>query len=144
MWMVARVHHRATHRWTTAHVARAPGLTDGAVLVIDIAYLSDSRHAQDMYPALLARWQAKLGIITLFRHQLRAHTRAAHQLAAAPARQFHVVNGGTGRDILQGQSIANLDVGLWPRHHPIAHFQTERGDNIALHAIQVMQERDAR
>src|SRR5690242_3377780 len=99
MWMVARVHHGATHGWAAAHMTRASGLADGAVLVIDIAHLSDGSHAQDMHPALLARRQTKQGIITLFRHQLRAHTGAAHQLAAAPACQLHVVNGGAGRDV---------------------------------------------
>src|SRR5581483_5872024 len=99
MRMVTRVHHRATHRRTAAHMTRASGLAEVAVFVIDVAHLPDGSHAQDMHPALLARWQAQLGVIALFRHQLRARARAAYHLAAAPSCQLDVVNGGTGRDV---------------------------------------------
>jgi hypothetical protein len=41
MWMVAWVHSRSTNNWTAAHVARTPGLTDAAVLVVNIPHLTD-------------------------------------------------------------------------------------------------------
>src|SRR5579883_520919 len=82
MRMVARIHDRASHGWTPPHVARAPGLADAAVLMVDIPHLADGGRAEDMHAALLARRQAHQGIIALFGHQLCPSPGPAHQLAA--------------------------------------------------------------
>src|SRR5947209_19559868 len=112
--------------------------------MVDIAYLSDGCSTQDMDSALLARWQTYEGIVAFFCHQLGARARAAYHLAAAPPGQLDVVNGGTSRDILQGKGIARLNVGLWACHHSIANLQTQRRDDIAFFAVQVMQQGNTR
>jgi len=55
MWMVTRVHNRATDCWAATHMTGTSGLTNAAVLVINVAYLADGRHTQNVYAALLAR-----------------------------------------------------------------------------------------
>src|SRR5262252_4224085 len=57
MWMVARIHSRTPNRRTSPHTPRPSGFADAAVFVIYIPYLSDCCHAEDVYAALLTRWQ---------------------------------------------------------------------------------------
>src|SRR5579875_373536 len=84
VWVVNWVHHRATHMRTAAQIARAPSLAQANILVIKVAHLPDGRHAVQMNEPLLTGGHTHLGVVTLFRHQLRRHARAPHKLAAAP------------------------------------------------------------
>src|SRR6266487_3705098 len=86
MWVVARIHNRASHRRTTPHMTRTPSFANAAVLMIYIAHLSYCCHTEDMHLALLSRWQAYQGIITLFCHKLSTCTRATHHLTATTLR----------------------------------------------------------
>src|SRR5260370_28927571 len=52
------------------------------------------------------------------------------------------MNGSTGWNILKGQRIARLDIGIWSRGNLVADLQPQRGDDVALLTIQVMQQRD--
>src|ERR1700738_918539 len=81
MWMVVRVHRRASNGWTTAHMTGTSSFTDALVFMIDIADLADGRHTKDMHIPLLTRRQAQQCVISLFCHQLRTNTSSAHQLA---------------------------------------------------------------
>src|SRR5262245_18368706 len=83
MGVIHWIHHRATHMGAAPQIARATRFADGDVLVVEIAYLVNGGQAGKMYQALLARGQAHLGVITLFRHQLSRPARAADDLAAA-------------------------------------------------------------
>src|SRR5579859_1275251 len=142
MWVIHRVHGRATHGRATSHMTGFTCLTDRAVLMIDIADLADGCHTENMYVALLTRGQAQQSIIALFRHQLGANARAAYHLAATPTLQLNVVNGRASRDVFQWQGIADSDVGLWPRNHPVPNLQAHRGQDVALFAIYIVQKRD--
>src|SRR5215467_899863 len=125
-------------------MTRTPGLADTAVLVIQVAHLSDGCHTEDVYTALFTGRQTYQRIVALFSHQLGACPRAPHHLTPTPFFQLNVVNGGAGRDILEGQRIAWPDISLRASHYPIANFELIRCDDIALLAIQVVQESDAR
>src|SRR5258707_5963179 len=46
MRMVVWVHRRSTYGRTTTHIARKPGLTNTAGLVIDVIHLPDQCHAE--------------------------------------------------------------------------------------------------
>src|SRR6266699_3536627 len=70
MRMVSRVHDRTTYGRTAAHMTRTPGFTKVYIFMVSVANLADSCHTEDVHTALLARWQANLCIIALFRHQL--------------------------------------------------------------------------
>src|SRR6266567_4330308 len=63
-----------------------PTFANAAVLMIYIAHLSYCCHTEDMHLALLSRWQAYQGIITLFCHKLSTCTRATHHLTATTLR----------------------------------------------------------
>ena len=92
--VVARVHHHAAHLRPAAHVARAPGLADVLVLVVQVAHLADGGHALDAHAAHLARRQADGGHVPLLGQQGRAAAGAAHDLAAATGDQLDVVDPG--------------------------------------------------
>src|SRR6266704_2724178 len=87
---------------TAPEMTRTPGLTDTAVLVIQVAHLSDGCHTEDVYTALFTGRQTYQRIVALFSHQLVARARAPHHLTTTPFFQLNVMNGGTGRDILEG------------------------------------------
>src|SRR5260370_11010312 len=140
--MVAGVHNRSTDRRTATQVTRTSSFTNTAVLVVNIADLTNGSHAEDVHPALLTRRQTHLGVVALFRHQLRASSGSAHHLAAATLRQLDVVNHGTSWNILQRQCIARLDVRLRPSYHLVANLQPQRSQNITLLTIQIVQQRN--
>ena len=52
------------------------------------------------------------------------------------------MNGSTSWNILKGQRVAWPDIGIWSRGNLVADLQSQRGDDIALLTIQVMQQRD--
>src|SRR5437660_11430028 len=55
MRMVTRVHHRASHSRTTAHMSRTSRFPDADILMIDVAHLPDGRHTENMDITLLTR-----------------------------------------------------------------------------------------
>src|SRR5687768_6975504 len=142
--MVARVHRRATHLRPTAHVARATGLADLLVLVIEVAHLADGRHALDAHAAHLVRRQTDGGEAPLFGEQLRAASGAAHDLPAAAGDQLDVVDLGAERDAAHRQRVANPGLDVGTRCDPVADVQAVRQEHVALLAIGVVQEADAR
>src|SRR5260370_42433607 len=122
MWMVARIHCRAAYGGTAPEITRTPDLTDTAVLVIQVAHLSDGCHTEDMYTALFAGRQTYQRIVALFSHQLGARARAPHHLTTTPFFQLNVMNVDAGTNIFEAQSIALLDISLSASHYPIANF----------------------
>src|SRR2546421_2899853 len=100
MWMVARVHCRATNGRTTTQVPGTPGFTETLVLMINVAHRANGGHTQDIDSALLTRRQTQQCIVPLFRHQLCACTCPTHHLGATPSFQFNTMNGGTRRNVL--------------------------------------------
>src|SRR5260370_34888170 len=101
MWMVARIHCRAAYGGTAPEMTRTPGLTDTAVLVIQVAHLSDGCHTEDVYTALFTGRQPPQRIVALFSHQLGACAPAPHHLTTTPLFQLTVLTGGASRDILE-------------------------------------------
>src|SRR5262249_34358578 len=69
--MVHRVHRHAAHRRALAQPARASGLPDRNVLVLDVPHLSYGGHAVDRHDANLARRQPELRRLAVFSDQLR-------------------------------------------------------------------------
>src|SRR5947207_172402 len=83
MRMVARVHSRAAHRRTYAHVARATGLANRDGGVLGVANLAERGHAFDEHAAHFTRRQAYLCPVAFLGHELRTHASAAHHLTAS-------------------------------------------------------------
>src|SRR3954447_4421892 len=92
VWMVDRVHrHTAVHR-TTSQPAGASSLADGDVLVIEIADLSDSRHALYQHPAGLAGRQLQQRVLAFLGHQLCLGAGRTRHLRALARLQLNVVD----------------------------------------------------
>ena len=66
------------------------------------------------------------------------------QLGAAARPQLDGVDHGTGRDVAQRQVVAGLDVGVGARLHHVALRESLRRDDVALLAVQEVQQRDVR
>src|SRR6202007_1221187 len=65
------------------------------------------------------------------------------ELRAATGAQFHGVDRGTHGDVAQRQVVARLDVGARPGLDPVALLEVLRRDDVALLAVQVVQQCDA-
>src|SRR5579883_529655 len=142
--VVVRVHDRATDAGTPAHVARTSGLADVLVLMIRIADHTDGGAGRDGHQTHLARGHAQGGVVAFARHQLRGGAGGAHQLSAAPGIQLDGVHRCAHGDVAQRQTVAGADLGLGTAHHAIADLQAKRRDDVALLAILVEQQGDAR
>ena len=71
-----------------------------------------------------------------------AEPAAAAELAAAADLQLDVVDGRAGRDEAQRQRVARLDVGGARRDDLVADLEVLRGEDVALLAVHVVEQRD--
>src|SRR5579862_2778396 len=142
MRMVDRVHRDSAHVTALAEPSRAPGLADRNIFMIEIADLADGRAAIRLYHPLFARRQLEQRHLALFGHQLRLHTRAARELRTGARLHLDRVHDGAERDVFQHQGVARLDVGILARLDLGANFETVRREDVSLHAVGVVQQRD--
>src|SRR5690606_27912101 len=71
-------------------------------------------------------------------------TRGAGDLRAAAGAELDGVQHGTGRDVAQRQVVAGLDVGAGTGLDGVTLRQLVRRHDVALGAVRVVQQRDAR
>src|SRR5699024_6150100 len=76
--------------------------------------------------------------------QLHGGAGAAGDLGAATGAQLDGVHHGAQRDVPQRQVVAGLDVRARTVLDPVALTQLGRREDVALLAVQVVQQRDAR
>src|SRR5690242_4039303 len=69
---------------------------------------------------------------------------APHHLPALPGAQLDVVDHRAEGDRAQRQAVTRADVRLGSRHHAIADAQPDRREDVALLAVDVVEERQAR
>src|SRR5882757_477740 len=132
VWMVDRVHRDTTVGRTDTAPAICTGFTDGDVLMVRVANLANRCHALHQNPAGLARGQLQQGICALLRYQLRARSSRTHHLRALTRTKLNVVHRCTGGDVLERQSIANQNIGLWSAHDLLPNLQSNRLQDVAL------------
>src|SRR5579875_3711611 len=118
--MVNRIHRDSAHVWPAPQMARAPGLAQRDVLVVEISHLANRGAAAREHHPLLARGKFQQHVLPLFGHHLR-------------------LRSSSSRDL---RRVAWLDIGLRTRLHRIANFKTYRSENIPLVSVPVMEERD--
>src|SRR5690349_11629901 len=119
----------AAHVRANAQPAAAPGLADHDVLVLDVAHLPDHAMAVEVETAHLARRQADLGVVTLFRHELAHRPGGARDAGAAVREQLERVDRRAERHRAQRHRIARHDVGIAARDERVAHLEAERRDD---------------
>ena len=92
----------------------------------------------------LARGQTQLGVGAVLGDETHRGAGRTGHLGAAAGLQLDRVDDGTGRDVAQRQVVARLDVGAGTRLDDVALRQLVRRDDVALRAVDEVQQRDAR
>src|SRR5204862_2974615 len=142
--VVARRHHDTADRRAPAHVPLVARAADLAVLVLDVADLTDRGAAAHVDHADAARRKPDLRVLAFLRHELRRRARRANELRAATGLQLDPVDLRSGRDVLERQVVADASLGVPSREDLIADTQVVRRDDVALLAVSVHQERETR
>src|SRR5262249_31975573 len=124
--------------------AHAAGLAPVDVGLLGVAHLTDRRAAAQVDVADLARRHTQLGVGAVLGDELHAHTGRAGDLRAATGLELDGVDDRTGRDVAQRQAVAGLDVGRGAVLDQRALLQALGGEDVALLAVGVVQQRDAR
>src|ERR1700730_994476 len=92
----------------------------------------------------LAGGHAHDGVVALLGQELRRGPGRPHELAAATQCELDVVDSRSERDPGQGQRVANPHRRLGAAHDLVADLEAERRQDVALLAIVVVDQRDAR
>src|SRR5215831_13309100 len=142
--MVARVHGRAADCRADAKMASSAGFTDADRGVLGVAHLAQRGHALDVHQAHLAGRQADLRPAALLGHQLRAHARAAHHLAASAGLELDVVDDGADRDVSERQRVAGRQVSFGAGAQARADAHAHRRQDVAALAVLVLQQSNPR
>ena len=141
--MVVRVHRNTARLRAASEPAAAARLSDGDVLMLEVADLSDRRTAVNMHAADLAGRHAEKCVVAFLCHELRGRARTADKLRALADLELDGMDDRTKRNILQRKRVARLNVSLGTRLHDIADLEAVRCEDVTLLAICVVQERNA-
>ena len=140
--VIAGVHDRTTAAGTNAHVALAASLAQVDVLVVEVRNNADGGDAVQTNVAHLAGGQTNQSVTIFLSHQLSHDASGTDQLAALAGIQLNVVDHGTDGDVLEGQSVTGLDVGVGAGHDLVANLQTIGSQDVALDAVLILDEGD--
>src|SRR2546430_2694405 len=142
--VVDRVHRHAAHPRIPAQPAALPGLPDREQLVLGIAHLADRRKALAAHHPHFGGAEAQRDVVAFLRHHLDTGACRAGQLASTPDLELHVVYRGAERDLEQGHGVPDPDVRARTGDDRIADGEALGGQDVALLAVRVVQQRDAR
>ena len=142
--MVIRVHRNTARLRTASEPAAAARLADGDVLMLEVPDLADRCTTVDVHTADLTGRQPQKRVVAFLRHELCRCARTARQLRALADLELYGMNNRTERDILERKRVARLDVSLGTRLHNIADLEAVRCEDVALLAVCVVQQCDAR
>ena len=142
--VVDRVHHDTTDGRALALPPHTAGLAPVDVRLLGVADLADGGAAAHVDATDLTAGHAQRGVGAFLAEQLDADTGRTGHLGAAAGPQLHGVDDGTGRDVAQRQVVAGLDVGVRPLLDHVALRKSLRRDDVALLAVDVVQQRDVR
>ena len=101
-------------------------------------------HAIDAEFANFARRQLYQCDIAFFAQQLRRTARRTHYLSAFARIQFQVVHHGAGRNVPERQGVSRQNVRAFAVLNRRAYFQPNRMQDVALFAVRIVQQREAR
>src|SRR6476619_3287837 len=142
--VVDGVHDDTANGRALALPAHPAGLAPVDVGLLGVADLADRRAAADVDVAHLAGRHPELGPRALLGDQLRRVAGGAGDLRAATGPELDAVDGRADRDVAQRQVVAGLDVGADPGFDRRALAEALRRDDVALLAVGVVQQREAR
>src|SRR5262245_3098505 len=142
--VIDRVHGDAAVVRPPALPARASGLANVDAGVLDVADLANGGAAVEVDAPGLARGQPHLTPVAFLGHQLRAGSGRTAQLRAARDLERDVVNGRAHRDEAERQVVARLDVRVARGQHLVADLEAVGAEDVALLAVGIVQQGDAR
>ena len=111
--------------------------------MIRVAHLANGRHALGQHLAGLAGGQLEQGIFALFGHQLGLRSCRTGHLRALARPQLDGMNRRARRNVLEWKCVAHQNIGLGTGGHSSAHLEANRLQDVALLAVQIMNQRDA-
>src|SRR6266542_477625 len=141
--VVDRVHGHAARVRTLAAVAVAPRLAPVDQVVPGVADLADGGPAGHLDLADLTRGHPQRGATAFLGEQLDRDPGGAPQLGTAARAQLHGVHRGADRDAAQRQGVAGLDVRALAGLHQVPDVQAVRCQDVALLAVEVVEQGDA-
>src|SRR6476646_5050589 len=141
--VVDRVHGHTTDGRALALPAHAAGLAPVYVRLLGVADLADGGAAAHVDVADLTGRHAQLGVGPVLGDELHTHPGRAGDLRATTGLELDGVDDRTGRDVAQRQAVAGLDVGAGAVLDRHALLQALGGQDVALLAVGVVQQRDA-
>src|SRR5215204_613477 len=109
MRMVTRVHRRTADGWSPPSMPVSTGFSNNDVLVVDVADLSQGRHAVEVDQPHLSRRHPDLCVVVRLRHQLRRRSSGAAHLTALARVELDVMNLRPGRNVAQRHRVASPD-----------------------------------
>src|SRR6059036_1514954 len=139
--VVDRIARDAAVDGADAPMTRTARLAENDVLVFEVADLADGRQAVFVDPPNFPRGQTNLRVTSVARHERRGRTGAADHLAAAAGSQFEIVNWQADGNRLERKAIANFRRRRRAAHQLRADMEADRGDDVALFAVGVFQQR---
>src|SRR5439155_17869875 len=142
--VIDRVHRYAADPRAAAQPARLARLPDRQQLVLRIPHFADRGEALAAHHAHLRRAQAQRDVIAFFRDDLGAGAGAAAQLPAAADLQLDVVHRRAQRDLEQRHRVPDANVGAGSGDDIVPDAQPFGREDVALLAVTVVQQRDAR
>src|SRR5690242_9844827 len=142
--VIPRGHRDAPDLRTLAHVAGTPGLAEALVLVIEVGYLADGRHALHRHAAHLARREPDGGEVAFLGEQLGRRPGRADDLPTAPGDELDVVDRGAQRDERQRQRVADPGLGRRPGDDDVPDLQAVGEEHVALLPVPVVEQADPR
>ena len=142
MRVVNRVHHNTTDGRADALPAHAACFTPANVDLVGVSDLTNGCATANIHAADLGGGHTQHGVAAFFTKQLDGCTGGTSQLGACTGLEFHTVDHGTSGDVAQRQVVAGLDVGVRTRFDDGALRHAFGGDDVALLAITVVQQRN--
>src|SRR6185369_9260825 len=144
MRMVYRVHRHTADVRTNSAPASTPGFAQRDVLVLDIANLPHRRAAFNRNAPHLTRRHTQLRVLAFLGEQLRERSGSPRHLSAFSGTQLDVVNLRAQRNVANRQSVSGKNIGIFTAGNHLADFQSDRGNDVALLAVDISNQSNAR
>src|SRR4051794_14924250 len=141
--MVDGVHGHAPGLGTHTLPAVAARLAEGDELGLGVADLAYGRPTVDRHPPHLGAGQAQGGEVALLGHQLDAGARTPAHAPAGAGLELDVVHGRPDRDVAEGQGVPRPDLRALAALQAVADLHAGRGEDVALLAVDVVEQGDA-
>ena len=135
---------RRRARAALPHPARASCLADRHVLVVEVAHLTDGRHAIQQSARISVDGSFTLRVVAFLRDQLHRAPRSGEPFPPLPGFSSMLCTVRAGRDVLAAAGRCPAGCRLVAAHELVADLHSHRLHDVALLAIGVVQQRDTR